>query len=274
MSLLNNFKILVGTIVLVVIVLIGCREPRGSIAEKGLFGLHLHAYIDTNLVLTGQGANEYSQEFQDHYKRWMNITTANVYITNVGLHSQTSGNWYTIPGSILMKRLEQELYIIDSVPTDTYDNVRFTVGLGSAFDSISRLNISPASPDSVLASPLMYAGAGKGYYIMYLAGNIDTSSGHQLINPIPFTYQIAGDTMVVSPPAASGGNTFSIIPASQFQGPQLIHIILDYGKLLESFPITVPTNVNTFTTPALAAPVLDSIPGMFRYECSVPTKDC
>jgi hypothetical protein len=239
--------------------------------------LHLHTYIDTNLVSTGLGSAEYTQEFPDHNGRWMNITYANVYITNVGLHSHTTGNWYTIPGSILLKRLENEVYIIDSVPTDTYDNVRFTFGLGSALNSSPPSSYSTSmGPDTVLSiiESAMYASATNGYYFMYLAGNIDTSSAHNLNHPIPFIYQIAGDTALISPPTASGGNSFSIIPTSQFGGPQLVHIIFDYGKLLQSFPITAPTNVNTFTTPALATPVLDSIPGMFRYECSVPNGDC
>ena len=116
MNLQNSFKILVCTAGLIGIILVGCRKPENSGTQKGVLGLHFHTYVDTNTFETGLGSAEYSQEFPDHNGRWMNITTANMYITNISLHSSTSGNWYTIPASIMMKRMENEVYIIDSVP--------------------------------------------------------------------------------------------------------------------------------------------------------------
>jgi hypothetical protein len=269
----NNYKFLLLIPVIMLILLFGCRKPASTTTQqKAFFGVHLHTYIDTNLVSTGLSANtEYAQWFQDHNGRWMNITTANVYFTNVGLHSATTGQWYTLQGTIRMKRMEYEEYDLDSVPVDTYDNVRFTVGLGPGYNNNPPSYYSGAgipATDSVLSTSESVMYANPGYYFLYLTGNVDTSAGHNLIHPIPFSYQLAGDTFQVSPPTAAQGNSFSIIP--NVPGAQLVHIIFDYGKLLQSFPITSPVNIKS-TTPT---PVLDSIPGMFRYECSVPNGDC
>ena len=268
----SNYKFLLLILVLMLVILFGCRQPAAkTIAQKALFGLHLHTSIDTNQLATGLNPGEYSQEFQGPNGQWINITNANIYLTNVGLHSTTTGQWYTIPGSILLKRLENEEYSIDSVPVDTYDDIRFTVGLNSSLNSGAPSSYSTTSgPDTVLSNneSALYAGTGNGYYFVTLTGNIDTSALHNLNHPIPFTYQLAGDTFQVSPPSASSGNTFSIIPG--VPGAQFVHIIIDYGKLLQSFPITAPVNIRT-TTPT---PMLDSIKTIFFYECSTPNGDC
>ena len=268
----TNFKLLLLIPVLMLIVLFGCRKPATKTAtQKALFGLHLHTSIDVNQLATGLSTGEYSQVFQDKNGRWVNITNADIYLTNVGLHSATTGQWYTIPGSILLKRLENEEYSIDSVPVDTYDNLRFTVGLNSSLNSSAPSSYSSTSgADTVLSNneSALYAGANQGYYFLTITGNIDTSAAHNLNHPIPFTYQLAGDTFQISPPAASGGNTFSIIPG--VPGAQFVHIIVDYGKLLQSFPITVPVILKT-TSPT---PQLDSIKNIFLYECSTPDGVC
>ena len=220
-----------------VVALFGCRKAATTAAtQKALFGLHLHTYIDSNLVSTGTG--QYGQWYQDKNGRWMNITTANVYITNIGLHSATTGRWYTMPGSIMLKRLENEIYSLDSIPVDTYDNLRFTFGLGSTLNAgVPSSFSSTTGADTVLSitEPTMYAGAGNGYYFMSLAGNVDTSASHNMNHLIPFSYQLAGDTFQVSPPVASEGNTFDIIP--NVPGAQLLHLVLDFGKLLQGVPI-------------------------------------
>ncbi len=267
----NNYKFLFLVPVVMLAFLFGCRKPATTAAaQKALFGLHLHTYIDTNLVSTSlTDTVQYGQWFQDHNQRWMNITNASIYISNIGIHSSTTGQWYNLQGSVMLKRIENEQYAIDSVPVDNYDNVRFTIGLGSA------LNNNPPSyysgsgipvADSVLTASENIMYANPGYYFLYLTGYAGTTSGHS--NPVPFSYQLAGDTFQVSPPSASQNNIFPIIP--NVPGAQYVHIIFDYGKLLQSFPITAPVNLKT-TTPT---PQLDSIPGIIRYECATPGKDC
>jgi hypothetical protein len=268
------YKVLFLVPAIMLTLLFSCREHAKTPATaKALFGLHIHTYIDTNLVSTGLSAStEYAQEYPDHNGRWMNITCANVYLSNIALHSATTGQWYTIPGSVMLKRMEIEEYPIDSVPVDTYDDLRFTIGLGSALNNgVPSAYNTTTGPDTVLSAneTAMYAGPGSGYYFLSFSGYIDTTAGHN--NPthgIPFNYQLAGDTFVVSPPAASGGNSFPIIP--NVPGAQYVHIVFDYGKLLQSFPITAPVNQKTI----LPTPVLDSLPHMIRYECSTPNGIC
>ncbi len=255
----SNYKLIFPLILFLIALAFGCRKPAATTAQTGIFGLHIHTYVDTNSFEPGLGSGEYTQEFPDADGRWINITRANIYVSNVGLHSKTSGNWYTIPGSILLKRLESEIYNIDTVPADTYDNVRFTIGVTSSLNSQSPSSFSTTSgADTVLSANenLMYAGSGKGYYYLYLTGNYDTSSAHNGTKLVPFSYQLYGDTLQVSPASASGSNDFTILPVSSAPGPQLLHIIFDYGKLLK-------------TTPQIS-----NIRGMIRYECSTPDGDC
>lgn len=271
----NSIKLLLLVPVIMLAVLFGCRKPASNTpVQKAYFGLHLHTYVGPNLVNTGDSV--YQQWYQDANGRWMNITNAFVYFTNVGLLSTTTNQWVTLQGSIRLKRMEYEEYDLDSVPVDTYDNVRFTVGLGPQFNNNTPSYYSTTSGlpanDSVLSQTeaAMYAGppASNGYYFMYLTGKVDTSATNNRNHVFPFSYQLAGDTFQVSPPSAAQGNTFSILP--NVPGAQLVHIIFDYGKLLQSFPITAPVNIKS-TVPT---PVLDSIPGMFRYECPTPNGNC
>ena len=283
MNLQRNYKIIPLTIAIMVIVLIGCRKPApgNTSTQMAYVGLHLHTYIGDSIISPGVDpsvgvTNVYDQEWHDAAGRYEFLTMANVYISNVAFYSSTKKQWYTMPGSLLMKRIENEEFNIDSVPADTYDSVRFTVGLGPDYDSKapSSYSTNPSSgADTVLSTneSFMYGGSSNGYYFMNIAGNVDTSALHNGTGLIPFAYGLGapGDTLQVTiPPTAT--NSFQILP--NLPGAQLVHIIFDYGKLLQSIPITTPTNIAAPNGNWM--PVWNNVPGMFRFECSSPNQDC
>jgi hypothetical protein len=280
-----------GSIALTVIAILlassGCTKvTKTPPSQTAQFGLHLHTYIDTNLISpgvpTGNGFPLYQQEFPDHAGRYEYFTQANIYITNVSLHSTTKG-WVTVPGSLILKRIENEPYTLGNILSDTYDSAAFTVGLGPNYDNTSPSSHSATSsqPDTVLSSleSVMYNGTGNGYYFLSLTGFVDTSAGQHNVNPIPFSYRLGtnGDTLRVIIPSEpiAANNIFTLPPSSQVPTVQLVHIIFDYGKLIQSFPITAPVNVNSFTSPSGTwMPIWNMVPGMFRFECYIPNGLC
>ena len=273
----NNYKKFIFITMAAIFFITGCHKVEQT-NPVALFGLHIHTSIGDSQInpYSSLGEPLYQQEYPDSNGRYEYFTQANLYLSNISLHSTTKG-WYTIPGSLILQRIESEIYVVGNVPADTYDNVRFTVGLGTTLNNSAAA--TTAGPDTVLSvasnnEGIMHSGSANGYYFLSLMGFVDTSAAHSNSNPIPFSYQLggAGDTVQVSPQPASGTNIFTLAP--NIPGAQLVHLMVDYGKLLQSFPITAPTNVNSFTTPGSAAPVWNLVPGIIRYECSVPNGNC
>ena len=272
MKSLNNIKysFLITGIALIILAS-GCTKVNPSPAY---IGLHLHTYIDTNVVDPVVSDIYYP----DHNGRMEMLNVAEFYLTNLQLRVQSTQQWYTVQGSIILKWEHNEPYYIANIPAGTYDDVRFTVGLNNTLNSAAPSSYpttgSSSSADTVLGqteAALMW-GSGSttlGYTFMNVQGY--DSTDHKA-----FSYQFGGmgDTVQVTLPVEK------FIMANNEAGvPQLIHIICDYGKLLQNTNmVTSPTGsfygptqqqnvVNGIWTPA-------NVQGMFRYECSTPTTEC
>jgi len=277
MKSINNIKF-PFLIAAVVFILTGCHKTNNNATPTALVGLHLHTYIDTNLVNTPGGL---TQEYPDHNGRWEVFTLAQFYLTNLQLHNAQTQQWYLVTGSILLKRVQNEEYIIANVPAATYDDLRFTVGLNNTLNSAAPSTYpTSGSPDTVLSSTEQAVMWGSnstaiGYTFMNLQGFVDTSAAHNLTNAIPFSYQLGGmnDTVQITLPV----NQFTLV--ANDPAVQLIHIICDYGKLLQNTPMLSPTTGSFFgTSPqqnvATSIWTIINVQGMFRYECTTPTTDC
>ena len=100
--------------------------------------------------------------------------------------------------------------------------------------------------------------------------------GYDSIDHVAFSYQLGGygDTAVVTMPYSAG---FTLV-ADRPQVVQYIHIIADYGKLLQNINLAAhPTGSFYSTQPANvtnAANVWSNIINIFRFECAVPNGDC
>jgi hypothetical protein len=250
-----------------------CHEPRKSNTPTALLGLHIHTFIDTNLV-DPSNLNVY---YPDSNGRVEKLNYAQFYLTNVSLHSMSSGNWVLMPGSIMLKREENEEYVMGNVPADSYDDIRFTVGLDPSLNNANPSSYSTTSgADTVLSTneSLMYFGNGQGYKFIALDGYVDTSAAHNQTNPIHFSYAIGGngDTVQVT----MKQQAFTL--AAGVPGVQFIHIIADYGKLIQTIDMSNSANrvVSSPTAPptGAAATIWNRILNMFRYECTTPNGTC
>jgi len=253
----------------------GCHQNNNT-TPTALVGLHLHTSIDTVQLDPGT-PNTF---LYDSLGRLEELTLAQVYITNLSFRNKSTQQWSTITNSIFLKRLSNEIYPVGNIPAGTYDAISFTVGLGNTLNSAapSSYLTTGNSPDTVLSATEQSVMWGSG-----MAGMAGMPSGYTFLNVqgydstdhIPFSYQIGGygDTVQVTLPYPAGFT----IAANEPNILQLIHVIADYGTLLQSIrPINSSNNNSSFygVTPNAANSLRNNIVRMFRYECPVPNGNC
>lgn len=258
----------------------GCTQVNNS-NPQALVGLHFHTFIDTNLV----DPVVYTVEaFPDSLGRVEHLSVAQFYVTNLAFRNKSSQQWYTIPNSIILKRIDNEIYPVGNIPAGTYDAVQFTIGLGNTLNSQTPSyytgNSSLPAADSVLSTTEQQAMFGSS---MAGTSNMAAISGYTFMNVqgydsldhIAFSYQIGGygDTVQITLPYGAGFT----IAANQPNVLQLIHLEADYGKLLQTLrPINTNNSNSSFYSiqPAPANSLWQNIIRMFRYECPVPNGNC
>jgi hypothetical protein len=276
MKSINNIKYTFLAVVFAALIMAGsgCHQTNGS--PQALVGLHFHTYIDTNLV---DPVLYPTQWFQDSLGRLEHLSAAQFYVTNLSFHNKSSQQWYTIAGSVFIKRISNEVYPVGNIPAATYDAISFTVGLGNALNSQSPSAFSTTTGyDTVLSTTEQAVMWGSG-----MAGMSSMPSGYTFMNVqgydsadhIPFSYQVGGygDTVNITLPYPAGFT----IAANEPSTLQLVHVIADYGKLLQTVrPINSTNNNSSFygVTPGTANSIWSNIIKMFRYECPVPNGDC
>lgn len=265
MKIINNIKYSLLTII-VVMIMSGCHKVNNS-APTALLELHMHTSIDST-QLNPSTPNVF---LPDSLGRLEELTTAQFYLTNVSIRNSATQQWYTIPNSIIIKRIQNEQYIIGNVPAGTYDDIRFTVGLSNTLNSQAPSSYSSITgADTVLSTieqNVMW-GSGStslGYTFMYVKGYDSTDH-------VAFNYQLGGfgDTVQVTLPVQ-----IFTLGANEPQIPQPIHIICDYGKLLQNINISASPSGSFYGPNQNAATaVWNNIIHMFRYECSTPNGNC
>lgn len=253
----------------------GCTKVNNG-NPQALVGLHFHTYIDTNLV---DPFLYPTQGFADSLGRLEHLSSAQFYVTNLSFRNKSSQVWYTIPGSVFLKRISNEVYPVGNIPAGTYDAIGFTIGLGNSLNSQSPSTFSTTTgADTVLSATeqsVMWGSAMAGMASMPSGYTFMNVIGYDSADHLPFSYQIGGygDTAQITLPYPAGFT----IAANEPSVLQLVHVIADYGKLLQTIRPMTPSNTNsTFygPTPAPANSLLNNIVNMFRYECPVPNGDC
>ncbi len=270
-------KVLVFPLALAILVALftatGCKKATTT-ADTAYVAFHMHTAIDTIQVDPATPL----VYLTDSNGRLEELTLAQIYVSNVSLRNKGTQQWYTIPNSIILKRIQNELYPLGTIPAGTYDAVRFTVGVGNTLNSALPSSYSSTTgPDTVLSSVEQAVMWGSG-----MAGMTGMASGYTFANVqgydstdhVAFSYQLGGygDTAVVTLAYPAG---FSLTASSVLQE---IHIVADYGKLLQNINLVAhPTGSFYSTTPANvtnAANAWSNIINIFTYECSIPNGDC
>jgi hypothetical protein len=253
----------------------GCKQVNNT-NPTAYIGLHMHTSIDTTQVDPAL-SNVF---LPDSLGRLESLSLAQMYVTNVSFRNKSTQQWYTISNSIILKRIQNELYPVGNVPAGTYDAVRFTIGLGNTLNSHTPSWFSAASgADTVLSTTEQAVMWGSG-----MAGMSGMASGYTFANVqgydstdhVAFSYQLGGygDTAVITLPYTAGFT----LQANEPQVVQYIHIIADYGKLLQNINLAANPRGSFYSTNPQevtnATNAWNNIIRIFRYECPVPNGDC
>ena len=266
--------LMLSAIIALLAMVSGCKKTNPT--EQILVGFHFHTFIGGNLV------DPVAYPLESYYDsatppRLLHLTTAQFYISNIAI--RVAGNWIPISNDVIMKRLNNEIYPAGGIPSGEMDSVKFTVGIGNGLNSQYPGSFSTTSPtDSVLSEleqTAMWGSAMSGMASMptvsgYTFMNIQ---GYDSTNNLALNYQIGGygDTVNVAL-GVSGGFNFS--PILTGTNVNLIHIVADYGKLLQVLQTINSSNSSIqFWLPNSSATnnaLLQNIKNMFRWECTPP----
>jgi hypothetical protein len=266
------FKTLLAVSTLVLALTFACKKQVPDI----LVGFHFHTFIGGNLVDPVAFPYQWFTDSASPTPRLLNLSTAQFYVSNIAVHLYGTNTWAPISNDVILKRINNEVYQLGNIPSAAMDSVKFTVGLGNALNSQSPSSFSYGSGlDSVLSTaenfmwgtgtPGSATNVASGYTFMYIVGYDSTDH-------LPFNYQIGGygDTVNVALAYAGGFNFSPVLTGGQLN---LIHIVADYGKLMEAIdPFTSGNTSSTFygTNAAPSNLLLHYIQNMFRWECGPP----
>jgi hypothetical protein len=279
MKTIYHIKYSILIVISTLMIVSGCHQVSSN-TPFAYLGLHMHTSVDSVQLDPLLYPNQYAFDSLGRYEK---LTITQLYVSQIRIRNKSTQQWYTIPNSIILKRIQNELYPIGNVPVGTYDAIGFTVGLGNALNSRSPGYFASASlpaADSVLS--------GTEQSVMWLSNvsgmSGNTASGYTFLNVqgydstdhIAFSYQLGGygDTAVITLPYPSGFT----LAANEPNVVQYVHIIADYGKLLQNINLAVHPSGSFYSTvpvnAANAADVWVNIVNIFRYECPVPNGNC
>jgi len=267
---------------------------------KGVIGFHLHTQIGS--VVDSILANNYAYPMNDssfyptnsifnskHYIT-LKLDTAQLYISNIVLHSSTSN--YTVSGQYILKYIGAEgPYIIGLVPTGNYTSVSFNIGLDAmangmipgsmtsafnVFSTTTNTQFNPFSPPATYTDPYgeygtiapMWSGnTGTGYDFVNVSGFADTSVA-QTGKYQHFSYMLGTSSSLVTINLPTMSSPVTVTTANTNAAPAEIHVICDYGQFFKGitdFRSQNSVTIATSTTP-LADTLLKHIKTMFHYE--------
>lgn len=258
------YRIALAGILLIVVCFTGCKKKTDPVSTQptpapanGTVMLHLHTNIDTNEV------DAYNQNYFMAGGRKVSLSIAQLYISSIQL-VKSDGSTYDMSGVNILKLMQQEEYVVGSVPPGNYKSIRFNVGLAPATNTMV-----PAIADSTLNHPNMWFGNSaqpSGYVFLNLQGKIDTSAAanNTTAQMQPFVYRIGTNAHLKN--VSMPDENYTVVSSQA----HFIHIIIDYSKLFNGITLTLAGNLNVNSvsdnTSALSNQITNNIPLMFSYE--------
>jgi hypothetical protein len=232
-----------------------CKKETAapSPVVMGHFYFHLHSNINTTEL---DSTNPIAL---DANGRQIKLTVAQCYISAIRL-KKPDGNYQDLSGSIILKTIPNEEFLVGDVPTGNYTSVSFDIGLGNPVNSTSP-STYPATSILAPQNPSMWFGStSQGYMFMNVQGLVDTSASNTGAVNFPVSYQIGTSALLQS--IQMPNQTFSVVAGQN----NFIHLICDYGKLLQGINFKTQSTASPFVNAAVAAQIAANIPNMFRYE--------
>ena len=261
-NLFNDKKIISVLFSMLLLGVISCKKaddtqaPEATPTPMGAISFHIHANIDTSEVMLASSVS--GMPVGDAFGRRIQLDIAQFYISGVTL-KKADGTSYVVPKVYILKNIEQEDYLIGNVPAGNYTGVSFNVGIDPAANA--KLPSSYTSP-SVLSpqKPSMWFNSTQGFIFMNIQGLVDTTSKNNGAVDYPISYQIGGNDLLKT--VNLPGKTLSVGP----NGNERIHLIADFGKLLNGVNFKTQNKATPWSNSAVVTQMAANIPLMFRYE--------
>ncbi|MGZ3862117.1 MAG: MbnP family protein [Bacteroidia bacterium] len=233
--------------------------PEAPPATTGVISLHLHTGIGMNEVDSGTIA-------MDANGRNIQLNIAQFYISGVIL-KKTDGNSVTLDTRIL-KTIGEEMYVLGTVPAGNYSSISFNIGVDAANNSKDPAMCSASDPLHTQTPSMWFGSTSQGYMFMNVQGLADTSAAQNapVSSYMPFCYQLGTNAMfkTVNMPVMS--QPVSVTAKSTQNSPAMIHVMCDYGKLLEGIDFKTQSCGTPFNGPTVANHVAGNVASMFMYN--------
>ena len=261
---------LLAAIITICLIVSSCKSrskdpsPSSSVPIlKGTLALHLHTYLDNNEI---DGYTSTGSEFiyTDENDRKAGLTIAQLYLSEISL-IRLDGSMYAIQDTVILKTLDNDVYMLGQVPIGNYRSIRFRLGFNASKNPqiLSGLGIYSRSEMWYNSSQ-----QSDGYIFLNVQGKIDTSAAHNssISNIQPFKYQIgakAADSIFITMP----NKNFTVLNTQRLT---FLHIIVDYNKIFNGIDLTNQNNLQVINpednNTTLAKNIVKNIPSMFVYE--------
>lgn len=262
-TILKN-TIIISLVIMAVASATSCKKDTttpapAAPAATGLLAFHLHTNIDSTEADSGSVVLDHVTGMQ--YK----LSLAQFYISGIKL-KKSDGTYYTVNNVYILKNIVNEDYTVGNVPAGNYLSVSFNIGIDDATNQTNPASYDKTSSLSVQNPSMWFGSTSQGYIFLNLQGYVDTSAGNTG-SYVPFSYQLGTSSMLKA--VTLPDQAFTISPGTT---PTFVHMIADYGKLLEAVTTVFKAkNTSMYTaTPwsnaSVATQIADSIPKMFRYE--------
>ena len=226
-------------------------------AANGTIAFHFHTNVDTVEVADYDSINVMSTG------RKITVHKAQLYLSGIQL-VKLDGSTVDVSGVIVLKKQEEEVYTLGSVPSGNYKSVKFNVGLSGTTNAAT-----PAVSDSTLNTPPMWFGVTaqpSGFVFVNFQGTIDTTTaGNGTISQMqPYSYKIGTNMNLKS--VTLPDQNYTVSP----NNIQFVHMVIDYNMLFTGVQLNVSSNLTMNTTSAnatgLGTQLANNIASMFMYE--------
>ncbi len=223
----------------------------------GTLVLHLHTNVDSNEV------DFYDTVYHTTAGRKISVSRAQMFISHIQA-VQLNGSVIDLSGISILKVMENEEYIIGSIPVGNYKSVNFSVGLDNT------VNQTAPTASSIFNNATMWFNSSyassDGYVFANFEGKIDTTTkaNGTVANMQPFVYKIGTNAHFTN--INMPEQDFAVVANTQ----QFVHIIIDYNKLFNGVQLNQSGNLNVSTvadnSTAIGNQVAANILNLFHYE--------
>ena len=225
-------------------------NPPTPAPAMGLVYFHLHTNIDTTEADSGVVCH-------DATGRHFQLNIAQLYLSNIVLH-KPDNTTYTVTGAYVLKIIANEEYLVGQAPAGNYTSVSFNVGIDAATNAMN-----PSMMTGCLApqTPSMWFGSiAQGYMFANVQGVADTTAAQAGPVNCAFSYQLGTSAMLETVNLPS--QPFTVVSGQT----ALVHIICDYGRMLQGIDFKTQSMATPFSNAGVAAQIAANVPFMFHYE--------